>query len=56
MYKKMYATLFNAVTDALELLEDRQFKAAHLKLIAAQRETEKIYISAESKTSLGACP
>ena len=52
----MYTTLFNAVTDALELLEDRQFEAAHLKLIAAQRETEELYISAESKTSLGACP
>ena len=47
MYKKMYTTLFNAVTDALELMEDRQFEAAHLKLIAAQRETEEIYISAE---------
>ena len=47
MYKKMYTTLFNAVTDALELLEDHQFEAAHLKLMAAQRETEEICISAE---------
>ena len=47
MYQKMYATLFNAVTDALELMEDRQFEAAHLKLMAAQRETEQIYISGE---------
>ena len=50
MYKKMYTTLFNAVTDALELLEDRQFEAAHLKLIAAQRETEELYISSENTT------
>lgn len=48
MYQKMYTTLFNAVTDALELLEARQLEAARLKLIAAQQETEEIYVSAEN--------
>ena len=49
MYQKMYITLFNAVTDALELMEDHDFEAAHMKLIAAQRETEQTYISGEDK-------
>ena len=47
MYQKMYTTLFNAVTDALELMEDQEFEAAHLKLMAAQRKTEQIYISGD---------
>ena len=47
MYRKMYTTLFNAVTDALELMEDRQFDAARRKLVAAQQEAEELYISAE---------
>ena len=50
MYQKMYTTLFNAVTDALELMEGRKFEAARLKLMAAQRKTEEIYISAGNKT------
>ena len=52
MYQKMYTTLFNAVTDALEMMEDHEFEAAHLKLIAAQRETEEQYISAEQATPI----
>ena len=47
MYQNMYTTLFNAVTDALELLENHDFEAAHLRIMAAQRETEEQYISAE---------
>jgi len=33
-YQKMYATLFNAITDAIEILQ------------AAQQATEELYISA----------
>ena len=50
MYKKMYTALFNAVTDALALLEDHDFEAAHTKLMAAQQETEELYISDEGIT------
>ena len=46
MYQKMYTTLFNAITDALELMEDREYDAARLRLMAAQQETEELYISA----------
>ena len=52
MYQKMYTTLFNAITDALELMEDHEFEAAHLKLMAAQRESEELYIRAGSEISL----
>ena len=50
MYQKMYITLFNAVTGALELMEGRQFDAARLRLMTAQQETEELYISAEHIT------
>lgn len=43
MYKKMYLTLFNAITDALEHI-DAGSPAAKI-LIAAQQKAEEIYIS-----------
>ena len=48
MYKKMYLTLFNAITDALEHI-DADSPAAKI-LIAAQQKTEEIYISQEDDT------
>ncbi len=48
MYKKMYLTLFNAITDALEHI-DTDSPAAKI-LIAAQQKTEEIYISQEDDT------
>ena len=48
MYKKMYLTLFNAITDALEHI-DADSPAAKI-LIAAQQKTEEIYISQEYDT------
>ena len=48
MYKKMYLTLFNAITDALEHI-DADSLAAKI-LIAAQQKTEEIYISQEDDT------
>lgn len=48
MYKKMYLSLFNAITDALELI-DNDSQAAKI-LIAAQQKTEEIYISQEDDT------
>ena len=38
MYQKMYTTLFNAVTDALNMMEDQDYAAARLRLMAAQRK------------------
>lgn len=42
-YQKMYTVLFNAITDALDLLEENSQAAACLKL--AQQKTEDLYIS-----------
>lgn len=45
MYKKMYFKLFNAITDALAQISDRNYGAASTILSSAQLETEEIYIS-----------
>ena len=46
-YQKMYTTLFNAITDAIEKIQQRNCAAAEKILIQAQQETEELYISAE---------
>ena len=46
-YQKMYTTLFNAITDALEEIEKQNIGLASERLIAAQQQTESIYIGAE---------
>ena len=46
-YQKMYTTLFNAVTNAIEKIQQRSCVAAEKILIQAQQETEDLYISAE---------
>ena len=46
-YQKMYTTLFNAVTDALEQMESQNYGNAKDMLIAAQQKAEEIYITAE---------
>ena len=47
-YKKMYLLLFNAITDALEQMEQQNYGTAKDLLIAAQQPAEEIYITAES--------
>ena len=47
-YEKMYHLLFNAITDALEQIEQQNFGSAKDLLIAAQQQAEEIYITAES--------
>ena len=47
-YKKMYLLLFSAITDALEQMEQQNYGTAKDLLIAAQQQTEEIYITAES--------
>jgi hypothetical protein len=43
MYRKMYTTLFNAVTEALELMAKAQYIDAEAVLKKAQVETERIF-------------
>ena len=47
-YQKMYTTLFNAVTDALEKMEVQNYGDAKELLISAQQKTEEIYITAQN--------
>ena len=47
-YPKMYTTLFNAITDALEQMEKLNYGSAKDLLITAQQQAEEIYMSAES--------
>lgn len=47
-YEKMYHLLFNAITDALEQIEQQNFGSAKDLLIAAQQQAEEIYISTEN--------
>ena len=46
-YEKMYFMLFNAITDAVRLLEENKIADASLKLMMAQYNVEELYISAE---------
>ena len=47
-YQKMYTTLFNAVTDALEKMEVQNNGDAKELPISAQQKTEEIYITAQN--------
>jgi len=40
-YQKLYAILFNAITDALRKIDRLQIKEARQLLIRAQQETEE---------------
>lgn len=46
MYHQMYLTLFNAITDAVEQLEQRNYGQAASILKQAQAAAEEIYVSA----------
>lgn len=46
-YQKMYTMLFNAVTDAIESIQQHNSALAEKILIQAQQKTEDLYISAE---------
>ena len=46
-YQKMYTTLFNAITDALRLIEKGNSAGAIALLKQAQQSTEEQYINAE---------
>ena len=44
-YKKMYLTLFNAVTEAIHQIDRQYYSRAKELLITAQQEAEEIFIS-----------
>jgi len=46
-YEKLYHDLFNAITDALRLLETEDIAGACVKLASAQYFAEEEYISGE---------
>ena len=46
-YQKLYTTLFNAITDALEELEVFHIGQAKELLCRAQQEAEELYLSEE---------
>ena len=46
-YHKMYTTLFNAITDALRMMEKGNSAGAAALLKQAQQSTEEQYINAE---------
>ena len=46
-YQKMYTTLFNAITDALEEIQKKNIGLAQDRLITAQQQTEELYIAAD---------
>ena len=43
-YEKLYHLLFNAITDALEQMEQQNYGTAKETLITAQQEAEEIYM------------
>ena len=45
-YQKMYTSLFNAITDALQLMEKGNSAGAAALLKRAQQSTEEQYINA----------
>ena len=47
-YRKMYSTLFNAITDALAQIEKQNYGDARTPLIAAQQKAEEMYITAQN--------
>ena len=46
-YEKMYHYLFNAITYAIEKLEELDIGTAKQKLMTAQQETEEMYMETE---------
>jgi len=43
-YQEMYAVLFNAITDAINMVEMKDIAAAKQRLKTAQRDAEEIFL------------
>lgn len=50
LYKKMYFTLFNAITDALQKLDEHDSLQAQETLKRAQQQSEEMYMKAGERT------
>ena len=48
-YKAMYLLLFNAITDALEKMDEQNYGKACELLIDAQQKAEDIYIDSDDE-------
>ena len=46
-YQKMYTALFNAITDAVENMEQANYGTAKQLLVQAQQQTEELYMNEE---------
>jgi len=44
-YQKLYSTLFNAITDAIEKIDALEIKDAKRILMQAQQKTEELYLT-----------
>lgn len=44
MYQKIYFLLFNAITNALEQIKNRNYGTAEELLISAQQKAEQIFL------------
>ena len=51
-FKKMYYYLFNAITDALKAMEERNYENAEQILMAAQQWSENAYIEKPKKAKI----
>ena len=49
MYRKMHYTLFNAITDALNAMEQQNYGQARALLVAAQQQSEEIFMDSEEE-------
>ena len=47
MYRKMYCTLFTAITDALSAMEQQNYGQARALLVAAQQQSEEIFMESD---------
>ena len=45
MYEKMFHILINAITDAMDLMEEQKYQEALTLLEQASRDAEEVYIS-----------
>ena len=48
-YKERYDLLFNAITDAIECIDEQNYGSAKELLIRAQQEAEELYLSFEEE-------
>lgn len=46
-YEELYHITFNAITDALDSMNNGKYATAKLQLITAQKKAEELYISAD---------